>query len=332
MEDVIIIGGGPCGLSAAIECERLGLSTVIVEKHNIVHSIYLYPTHMQFFSTAELLEIGNVPFSSPNDKPFRYEALAYYRKVAAHYGLRVHNYEEAREIKRKEDGTFEVHTVNRRGQVTIHEGRNVVVATGYFDHPNYLGIPGEDKEKVTHYFREAHPYTRTRVAIIGGSNSAVDAAMELIRVGAQIDMVYRGTGLSEHIKPWVRPLFESMVNKGLITLHLESRVSEILDDAVTLLHADGSTSRLDNDFVLAMTGFRPDRQLLTSIGVQMSEDMDKPVYDPQTMESSVPGIYVGGVIASGRNANEVFIESGRWHGKYIAEHIIRQNQRQPEGK
>ncbi|MCP1134513.1 YpdA family putative bacillithiol disulfide reductase [Paenibacillus polysaccharolyticus] len=322
MEDVIIIGGGPCGLSAAIECERVGLSAVIIEKHNIVQSIYLYPTHMQFFSTAELLEIGNVPFSSANDKPFRYEALAYYRKVAEHFGLRIHNYEEAREIQRKEDGTFEVHTVNRRGETIVHQGRHVVVATGYFDHPNYLGIPGEDKDKVTHYFREAHPYTNTRVAIIGGSNSAVDAAMELVRVGAHIDMVYRGTGLSEHIKPWVRPLFESMVQKNRITLHLGSRVNEILDDSIRIVHTDGSESELENDFVLAMTGFRPDRQLLASIGAEMSEDMDKPLYDPQTMESSVPGVYVGGVIASGRNANEVFIESGRWHGRYIAEHII----------
>lgn len=288
MEDVIIIGGGPCGLSAAIECERLGLSAVIIEKYNIVQSIYLYPTHMQFFSTAELLEIGNVPFSTPNDKPFRYEALAYYRRVAEHFGLRVHNYEEAREIKRKDDGTFEVHTLNRRGEAIVHVGRNVVVATGYFDHPNYLGIPGEDKAKVTHYFREAHPYTRTRVAIIGGSNSAVDAAMELVRVGAHIDMVYRGSGLSQHIKPWVRPLFESMVTKGRITLHLESRVNEILDDSIRLIHTDGSTRELENDFVLAMTGFRPDRQLLTSVGVEMSDDMDKPLYDPQTMERTYP--------------------------------------------
>lgn len=332
MEDVIIIGGGPCGLSAAIECERLGLSAVIVEKYNIVQSIYLYPTHMQFFSTAPLLEIGNVPFSTPNDKPFRYEALAYYRRVAEHFGLRVHNYEEAREIKRKDDGTFEVHTLNRRGEAIVHVGRNVVVATGYFDHPNYLGIPGEDKDKVTHYFREAHPYTRTRVAIIGGSNSAVDAAMELVRVGAHIDMVYRGSGLSQHIKPWVRPLFESMVTKGHITLHLESRVNEILDDSIRLIHTDGSTRELDNDFVLAMTGFRPDRQLLTSVGVEMSDDMDKPLYDERTMESSVPGVYVGGVIASGRNANEVFIESGRWHGRYIAEHIVSKQRGQTEGK
>lgn len=332
MEDVIIIGGGPCGLSAAIECERLGLSAVIIEKYNIVQSIYLYPTHMQFFSTAELLEIGNVPFSTPNDKPFRYEALAYYRKVAEHFNLRVHNYEEAHTIKCKDDGTFEVHTMNRRGQTVIHEGRNIVVATGYFDHPNYLGIPGEDKDKVTHYFREAHPYAQTRVAIIGGSNSAVDAAMELVRVGAHIDMVYRGSGLSEHIKSWVRPLFESMVQKGRITLHLNARVHEILDDSVRLLHHDGTTSELENDFVLAMTGFRPDRKLLTSVGVEMSKDMDKPKYDPQTMESSVPGIYVGGVIASGRNANEVFIESGRWHGKYIAEHIVSKNRKLSEGK
>lgn len=322
MEDIIIIGGGPCGLSAAIECGRRGLKPLIIEKHNIVQSIYLYPTNMQFFSTAELLEIGGIPFSSPNDKPFRHEALTYYRRVAAHYGLDIRPYEEAGSIVKEADGTFTVHTTDKRGQSRQYRTRHVVVATGYFDHPNYLGIPGEDMDKVTHYFREAHPYTGTRVAIIGGSNSAVDAAMELTKVGAHIDMVYRGSALSEHIKPWVRPLFESLVNKGKITLYLGSRVTEIRPHDITVTVNDGSEFKLDNDFVLAMTGFRPDRKLLESVGVQLAEDLDKPVFNPETMETNIPGVYVAGVIASGRNANEVFIESGRWHGKLIAEHIV----------
>ncbi|MDO7905730.1 YpdA family putative bacillithiol disulfide reductase [Paenibacillus sp. JX-17] len=322
MEDVIIIGGGPCGLSAAIECSKAGLSTLIIEKYNIVHSIYLYPTHMQFFSTAELLEIGEVPFSSANDKPYRYEALAYYRKVADHFKLRVSSYEEATEIVKQADGTFRILTTGRDGTQKSYVAKNIVVATGYFDHPNYLGIPGEEMEKVTHYFREAHPYTNTRVAIIGGSNSAVDAAMELVRVGAHIDMVYRGSGLSEHVKPWVRPLFEGQVRKGVITLHLESRITEIHANHVTVTRNDGSTFMLENDFVLAMTGFRPDRKLLASAGVAMADDLDKPRFNPETMESNIPGIYIAGVIASGRNANEVFIESGRWHGRSIAEHIM----------
>ncbi|MCQ4087280.1 YpdA family putative bacillithiol disulfide reductase [Saccharibacillus sp. JS10] len=322
-EDVLIIGAGPCGLSTAIECGRRGLSVRIIEKHNVVHSIYLYPTNMQFFSTAELLEIGDVPFTSPNEKPFRHEALAYYRKVAARYDLRISSYEEALSIQPQADGSFYVETCDRAGNKHEYTAGSVVVSTGYFDHPNELGIPGEDKEKVTHYFREAHPYAGMNVAIVGGSNSAVDAALELVRVGAKIDMVYRRTEISQHIKPWVRPVFEGLIAKGKIKLHLGSKLTEIGEDYVGIQGPE-SESRIPNDFVLAMTGFRPDRKLLTEAGAQMSDDLDKPVFDPETMETGVPGLYVAGVIASGRNANEVFIESGRLHGGLIATHIAKQ--------
>lgn len=322
MQDVIIIGAGPCGLSAAIECQRRGLHTLILEKNCLVHSIFSYPTHMQFFSTAEMLEIGDIPFVSPNEKPYRHEALAYYRRVSQHYGVQIAAYEEATRIERQPDGTFIVHSVTRSGEKWEYPTRYVVISTGYFDHPNILGIPGEDTDKVTHYFQEAHPYAGMKVAIIGGSNSAVDAAMELVRVDADVTVVYRGKEMSESVKPWVKPVFESMVNKGKIKLLLESRVIEIHKREVIVESVDmRERTVLPNDFVLALTGFRPDRKLMLDAGVEMSGEMEKPVFNPETMESNIPGIYVAGVIASGRNANEVFIESGRDHGRLLAEHI-----------
>ncbi|MGM1045176.1 MAG: YpdA family putative bacillithiol disulfide reductase [Bacillota bacterium] len=322
MQDVLIIGAGPCGLSAAIECGKRGLSSELIDKHNVVHSIYLYPTHMQFFSTAEMLEIGNIPFAISNDKPYRDEALAYYRRVAKHYSLNLSPYEEATSIEKLPDGSFRVHTRKRSGVESYREAKNVVISTGYFDHPNYIGIPGEDLEKVTHYFREAHPYAGMKTAIIGGSNSAVDAAMELIRVGADVSVIYRGKEVSENIKPWVRPLFEGLVTKGKIKVYVESSVTEIRETSITVTSNDGNEQSIDNDFVLALTGFRPDRKLLSSSGVELDEDMEKPHYNPETMETTVPGLYVAGVIASGRNANEVFIETGRLHGRLIAEHLL----------
>ena len=326
MEDVIIIGAGPCGLSAAIECQKLGLRTLIVEKHNIVHSIYLYPVNMQFFSTAEMLEIGNIPFASAHDKPYRHEALVYYRKVAEHYGLRIATYEEIQDIARQEDGTFDLTTKRTFGDGRKLTAKNIVISSGYFDHPNMLGIPGEDTDKVTHYFREAHPYAGMKVAVIGGSNSAVDAAMELVRVGAEVTVIYRGDDLSGNIKPWVRPLFEGLVSKGKIKTLTRSKVVEIHADHIGVMSSEDSCIQaLPNDFVVAMTGFKPDRGLLGSAGIAMSEDMDRPVFNSETMESNVPGLYVAGVVASGRNANEVFIESGRGHGRLIADHIITQS-------
>ncbi|WP_410769149.1 YpdA family putative bacillithiol disulfide reductase [Fontibacillus sp. BL9] len=322
MQDVIIIGAGPCGLSAAIECQRRGLHTLILEKNCLVHSIYSYPTHMQFFSTPEMLEIGDVPFVSPNEKPFRHEALAYYRRVSQHYGLQIAAYEEATRIECQPDGTFIVHSVTRSGERWEYPTRYVVISTGYFDHPNILGIPGEDTDKVSHYFQEAHPYAGMKVAVIGGSNSAVDAAMELVRVDADVTVVYRGKEMSQSVKPWVKPVFESMVSKGKIKLLLESKVVQIHEREIVVESVEyRERTLLPNDFVLALTGFRPDRKLMLDAGVEMSGEMEKPVFHPDTMESNIPGIYVAGVIASGRNANEVFIESGRGHGRQIAEHI-----------
>lgn len=323
-EQVLIIGAGPCGLSAALELQAVGIEPLLIEKHAVVHSIYQYPTYMNFFSTAELLEIGGIPFTTPSDKPSRREALQYYRDVALRRKLRIRAYEEAAAIRPQPDGSFLVETVDRFGGKRVYATGHVVVATGYFDHPNMLGIPGEELPKVTHFFGEAHPYTGMKVSIIGGNNSAVDAAMELLRVGAEITVVYRGENYSPSIKPWVRPLFEGNVNKGSIRMLFSSQVVRIDPDSVTIQPlADGAAPyRIDNDFVLALTGFRPERTLLTDAGATVNPETTVPAFDPETMETDVPGLFIAGVIAAGREANEIFIESGRHHGKLIAQRIV----------
>jgi len=322
-EQAIIIGAGPCGLSAALELQNAGIDPLLIEKHAVVHSIYQYPTYMHFFSTAELLEIGDIPFTTPNDKPSRREALQYYRDVALRRKLRIRAYEAATAIRPQPDGSFLVETTDRFGGIRVYETSYVTVATGYFDHPNLLGIPGEDLPKVSHFFGEAHPYTGMKVAIIGGNNSAVDAAMELLRVGAEITVVYRGDHYSSSIKPWVRPLFEGNVNKGNIRMLFSSRVVGIDADSITVQPTEEGASpyRLDNDFVLALTGFRPERTLLTDAGAAVDPETTVPSFDPETMETNVPGLFIAGVIAAGREANEIFIESGRHHGKLIARRI-----------
>ncbi len=322
-EKVIIIGAGPCGLSAALELQAIGIEPLLIEKRTVVHSIYQYPTYMQFFSTSELLEIGGIPFTTPNDKPTRREALQYYRDVALRRQVRIQAYETASSITRRDDGLFAVTTIDRFGAARVYTAHAVVVATGYFDHPNLLGIPGEEMTKVSHFFTEAHPYTGMKVAIIGGNNSAVDAAMELLRVGAELTVIYRGEDYSASIKPWVLPLFKSMVDKGRITMLFGCRTVHIAENTVTVQPiAEGRDPLIiANDFVLALTGFRPERTLLTDAGAEVDPSSTIPAFNPETMETNVPGLYIAGVIAAGREANEIFIESGRHHGKLIARHI-----------
>ncbi|UVI27634.1 YpdA family putative bacillithiol disulfide reductase [Paenibacillus spongiae] len=319
-EQIIIIGAGPCGLAAAIELQAVGVDALIIEKRNVVHSISQYPTYMHFFSTPELLEIGGIPFTTANDKPSRIEALNYYRNVALRRQVRINAYEAVTSITPSAEGLYELTSVNRHGEQLAYRAKAVVIATGYFDHPNELGIPGEDLDKVSHFFREAHPYTGMNVAIIGGSNSAIDAALELERVGAKVTVVYRGEHYSKSIKPWVKPSFESLVSKGRIAMRFSSRVVAIDSRSVTIENAEG-TEQIANDFVLALTGFHPDRAFLTSIGVTI-EPEGYPTFNEDTMETNVPGIYLAGVVASKREANEIFIETGRFHGKKIATHLL----------
>jgi thioredoxin reductase (NADPH) len=320
LEEVVIVGAGPCGLSAALELQKLGFDPLIIEKHSIAHSIYLYPTYMQFFSTPDLLEIGGIPFTTPNEKPSRLEALHYYRNAALRSSVRIQSYHSVEAITKADNGGFELQLSDRFGTASKVDTRFVIVATGYFDYPNLLGIPGEQTSKVSHYYREAHPYSGTKVAIIGGSNSAIDAAMDLMRAGADVSIVYRGEGYSPSIKPWVRPIFESMVNKGRIKMLFRSRIIQI-DDRTITVQTEGAEQILDNDFVLALTGFRPDRGLLLSAGVSMDTASTAPIHNPETMETAVPGLFIAGVAASGSDANEVFIETGRLHGGMIARRI-----------
>ena len=324
MEQVVIIGAGPCGLSAAAELQDRGFDPLIIEKENIVHSITCYPVNMQFFSTPELLEIAGVPFVTPNEKPSRLEALHYYRTVAERRSFRIRRYEKVTEVV-KESGGFRIVSHTRAGERKETRAQAVVVATGYFDHPNRIGIPGEDLPHVSHFFREAHPYAGTRVVIIGGSNSAVDAALELERVGAAVTVVYRGPSVSANIKPWVRPIFDGKVAKGKISLLLESRVVRIGPAETEIEPVSESPDRertaLPTDFVLALTGFRPDRAFLRAMGVEAPDGVIPPTHDEETMETNVPGLYLAGVVSTGRDANEIFIESGRLHGRKIAAHL-----------
>lgn len=320
MEDVLIVGAGPCGLAAAIACKRAGLNPINIEKGSLVHSIYRYPTYMIFHSTAERLEIGDIPFPTPNEKPTRQEALQYYRLVAAREQLRIRSFETVTGTKPMEDGGFRVTTSDRFGDAHTYETRNLIIATGYFDNPNRLNIPGEDLPKVSSFYKEAHPYAGLKVAIVGGNNSAVDASMELERAGAEVTVIYRRNELSEKVKAWTRPVFESLVEKGRIRMMFGSVVESIGEKTIRVRTGE-QTVELENDHVFTLIGYRPDRTLLESLGVEMDHQTGSPQHHPETMETNVPGVYIAGVIAAGHRANAIFIENGRFHGDLIARHI-----------
>ncbi len=319
MEDVLIVGAGPCGLAAAIACKRAGLNPINIEKGSLVHSIYRYPTYMIFHSTAELLEIGGIPFSTPNEKPTRQEALQYYRLAAKREGLRINSFETVTETQKTDKG-FHVTTVDRFGETHTYDTKNLIIATGYFDNPNRLNVPGEDLAKVSSFYKEAHPYAGLRVAIVGGNNSAVDAAMELERAGAEVTVICRRTELSDKVKAWTRPVFESLINKGRIRMMFGSVVDSI-EERLIRVKTGEEVVELENDHVFALIGYRPDRSFLQSLGVEIDPETGSPQHHPETMETNVPGLYIAGVIAAGHRANAIFIENGRFHGEGIARHI-----------
>jgi thioredoxin reductase (NADPH) len=316
--DLLVIGAGPTGLACAIEAQRAGFTVLLVDKGCLCNSLFHYPANMTFFTTPELLEIGNIPFSSPNQKPNRSEALEYYRKVAEHYVLDVRQYETVERVTGS-DGRFLVHTVDRFGRTLEHRARKLVVATGYYDLPNYLGIPGEDLNKVRHYYDEPHPFFDLDVVVIGGKNSAAIAALDLWRHGARVTLVHRGAEMHRHVKYWILPDINNRIKNGEIAAYFSSTVTNIAEDEVTLATPQGPLT-LPNHFVFALTGYHPDFDFIERLGVRLDEENDRvPVCDPATLESNVSGIYLAGVIVAGERTNEIFIENGRFHGQLIAE-------------
>jgi len=314
--DLLVIGAGPTGMAVAIAAQRAGYRVALVEKGCLVNSLYHYPPQMVFFTTPELLEIGDIPFPSAHQKPTREEALEYYRKVAAHYQLDVRQYERVEKVTGV-DGDFQVHTRDRRGQPQTHRARKLALATGYYDLPNWMGVPGEDLPKVAHYYGESHPYYGLDVVVVGGKNSAAIAALELWRRGARVTLVHRGPGIHQNVKYWIKPDIENRIKAGEIRAYFNSTLREIGQDYVVVAAPDGDV-RLKNDYVFALTGYHPDFDFMRALGIELEPRENRPVCDPETLETNVPGIYVAGVIVAGSRTSEVFIENGRFHGRQIA--------------
>ncbi len=318
--DMLVIGAGPTGLACAIEAKRAGFRPVLIDKGCLCNSLFHYPAHMTFFTTPELLEIGDMPFSSPNQKPNRMEALEYYRKVAEHYELDIRQYETVTSVSGT-DGNFSVHTLDRFDRRTEHRARKLVIATGYYDLPNFLNVPGEELSKVRHYYHEPHPFFGLDVVVIGGKNSAAIAALDLWRHGAKVTLVHRGPEMHRHVKYWILPDINNRIKNGDITAFFNSSVTAIREDDVTISTPDGLRT-VPNHFVFALTGYHPDFSFIEKLGVRLDADNDRcPVCDPATLESNVPGIYLAGVIVAGERTNEIFIENGRFHGKLIADDV-----------
>jgi thioredoxin reductase (NADPH) len=317
--DALVVGAGPTGLACGIELQNRGVKTVLIEKGCVVNSIYHYPTNMTFFTTPELLEIGNIPMTSLNDKPNRTEALKYYRKVAGHFHLDVRQYENVDRIT-GEDNHFDVFTTDRLGVNRIYQARKIVLATGYYDVANRLNVPGEELEKCLHYYKEAHPYYDQDVAVIGAKNSAAIAALELFWTGARVTLIHRGAGISSKVKYWIKPNIENRIKNGEIPGYFHSTVLEILPDSLRISTPNGERT-LKNDFVFALIGYQPDLKFLNATGISLEPQTQRPKTDPQTLESDRAGVYLAGVIVAGMHTNEIFIENGRFHGAMIAQSI-----------
>ena len=313
--DVLIIGGGPIGIACGIEAQKKGLSYAIIEKGCIVNSLYNYPDGMSFFSTSEKLEIDGIPFISKNAKPFKAEALEYYRRIVTSRDLRMHLFEKVTKVTPLKPG-FEVETSK-----TKYQASNIVVAIGFYDLPNLLNVPGEELPKVSHYYSNPHFYARQDVAVVGASNSAVDAALELYRKGGKVTMIVRGEDIGQRVKYWVRPDIMNRIEEGSIKAYYNTNITEILPHSLKLKGPEVEFE-LKNDYVLALTGYQPNFSFLENLGVQLSDDeIRKPVYNEQTMQSNQPGVYLAGVVCGGMKTNVWFIENSRVHAGMIMENI-----------
>ena len=320
MVDVAIVGAGPCGLAAAISARRAGLDALVFDAECVVSSITQYPTYATFFSTAEKLSLGGLPFVTTGEKPSRRDALAYYRAVVRYFEIPVRQYERVARID-GHDGAFVIHTA-RRGVERRTDARAVVVATGYWGSPNRIGVPGEDLPHVTHAYREGHYAFQQNAVVVGGGNSAAEAALDLWRAGARVTLVHFGPTFDKKIKPWVLPDFTNRVAEGSINAIWNNRVTKIDAEHVRLRSPDGAVSSIPADHVFLMTGFAPSVGLLAQMGVRIDSVTGIPAHDPATLETNVPGVFVAGVVIAGYDANKVFIENGRFHGDQIVARLL----------
>jgi thioredoxin reductase (NADPH) len=327
--DLAVVGAGPCGIAVAAAARRVGLDAILIDRGPLCASITRYPSYMQFFSTPEKLELEGLPFVTMERNASRKEALAYYRKVAEYFDLDTRLYTDVDRIKGKE-GEFRLRTRDQRGDEGEIRARHVVIATGGFHEPNWLGVPGEELPMVTHHYVEAHPYWNRDVLVVGGSNSAVEAALELFRTGARVTLVHFLHDFDRGVKPWVLPDIRNRVEKGEVTARWGHRVAEIRPGEVVL--RDEATGELDTvrvDHVLALTGWRSDPVLLKEMGVPIDGATGVPAHDPETMETPVPGVFIAGVLAAGNDANRIFIENGRWHGGLIVDAVLARTTESP---
>jgi thioredoxin reductase (NADPH) len=323
---VLIIGGGPAGLAAAIAAAKSGLTYQVIEKGALVNSLLHYPIEMIFFTTPELMEIGGMPFVSPYDKPTRLEALRYYRRVTEMYKLDVLFDETVVAIAREKgvpdsEGSFVVDTHSARGVRRSFRGRTVLIATGAYDFPNRIDVPGEDLPHVSHYYTQPHPYFRKKVVVVGGKNSAAEAALDLFRAGAQVTLIVRGPALGDSIKYWVKPDIENRIREESIAARFSTRVVEIRPTSLVVEHA-GTPSEIEADAVFLLTGYRSDTTLLRNAGVDLNPETCGPVFDSETFETNVPGLYVAGAVVAGVQSGKIFIENGRFHGQQVIDAIV----------